>query len=456
MPVNPIIFVLSVLAGLFALIKTALKPKWFWPILIIISVGTGGIIIKSFGFLDEYLLACLLAGGLLAVSFGGTRLRQTPVNKWQQLHQLFFAAMIIYMIFQSARGLIAMQSLRKIRWVVYFSLLGINAFLISKRGFPIPCKRKLASIITLTGLGYFVLYFIVGLIYEILLKGCKWNLQNVYWGGTTYAFFPLVIIIPAVLFLTKDKAIIYRWVSWLTLLMAATAAFYYESRASWLVILAFFVIALPVIGWRQLLILTLIFLLAFWAFMVWAAPQWFNLKSFSKILFQSTKFFWQPAQAYDVGRIIHLKIIPHIITTNWQTFLFGRGFRMSGPLIGPNLAKFYLKYGEVEKAAAVANYQATIGLSSLVIETGLVGLLLLLTNFFFVGRYIYLAKENPYRHVLLLSLMITFSWLLITNVLDIVLFYLMIMPSGLLIQLSKIRQSPSRIKLKHQSSGCAH
>jgi len=55
----------------------------------------------------------------------------------------------------------------------------------------------------------------------------------------------------------------------------------------------------------------------------------------------------------------------------------------------------------------------------------------------FVAGKIIIRKKNPYRLLLLLSLVFTFLWLPVINMVDIMLFYLLIMPKGLLLQLSQ-------------------
>ncbi len=79
---------------------------------------------------------------------------------------------------------------------------------------------------------------------------------------------------------------------------------------------------------------------------------------------------------------------------------------------------------------------ASTGFTSLLVDTGLVGFILLLLNFVLVARRIIFKKANPGRIILFVSLALTAAWLPITQVLGIMLFYFMIMPGGLLLQLN--------------------
>ena len=65
--------VTSVLFGIIGFIiigVVALRPKTFWPLLIFVAVGTAGLMIKGYCFVDEYLVGCILLGGLLAILRG--------------------------------------------------------------------------------------------------------------------------------------------------------------------------------------------------------------------------------------------------------------------------------------------------------------------------------------------------------------------------------------------------
>ncbi|MFA5386570.1 MAG: hypothetical protein WC297_02830 [Candidatus Paceibacterota bacterium] len=419
------------------LLAVALKPMRFWPLLLIFTIGAGGIAIRSVGFLDEYLIGCVLLGTFLAMSISAVRLKNSPKNRWEKLHLLAFLLMISYMVVQGVYGSLDGESLQKIRWPIYFAMLGIIALIISKDGFPVPSKRKLSLIIALSGLTYFLLYSASGLFYEIILGESRWNLLGGSWAGTTYTVFPLVAVIPALIFLFKDKRYAYRLIASITLLSIIFFSFYFESRISWLLIIGFFIAGLPLLGFRKVILSFITFLLVLSLFINFIWPKWFTADVFKNLLIDTTKAVWQPSEAHDTGRLMHLQIAFPIISSDWKTFLFGYGFRTSRPLIGPSLAKLWIERGRPDVAEKVKDYHSTIAFTALVTETGIIGLLLLILNFLFTARKILFKKIIQGKLMLLFSLLATFLWLLSGTVLDIVLFYLMIMPSGLLTQLSK-------------------
>ena len=71
------VYTIYALAGLLATINIAIKPKLFWPILLVASVVGGGLMIQGYGLIDEYLLGMALLGGLIALFRGKISFKQT-------------------------------------------------------------------------------------------------------------------------------------------------------------------------------------------------------------------------------------------------------------------------------------------------------------------------------------------------------------------------------------------
>lgn len=65
-------------------------------------------------------------------------------------------------------------------------------------------------------------------------------------------------------------------------------------------------------------------------------------------------------------------------------------------------------------------------------ESGLVGLFLLVLNFALFGVRLIRNVERELALLLCLSLVVTFLWMTVINLVDIMLFYFAIMPSGLI------------------------
>ena len=437
-----IISILFGAIGIFLIGVVALRPKLFWSALIVAAVGSAGLMMKGYTFVDEYFIGCVLFGGLLVMSIRAVRLYKSKEDVWDELHKWIFLFLMIYMIIQSVRGTVIWEDLEKSRWVVYYGMLAIISFIASKNCFPIPNTRKLSLIISGSALVYLILYLSHGLFTEIVRGISRFVVQTIEWSSTAYALFPLVVAIPSVIFLIRDKSYKYRWVGWFTLITAILAAFYYLSRVAWLVIFGFFLVSLFKLGIRRAILLFLSFLLIFSLYFGIRSRAIFTEKAsdFFQELSRTVQSirFWE-SSSVDIDRRTHLQVGFISISESWGNLLFGYGFRMHGVIISPYLKKLYEEKGFPTLAAGVKDDESTEGFTALLVDTGILGMLLLGMNFLFVAHKIIIQKTNPYRVILLLSLLFTFLWLPVINMVDIMLFYLLIMPQGLLFQLSKYR-----------------
>ncbi len=117
--------------------------------------------------------------------------------------------------------------------------------------------------------------------------------------------------------------------------------------------------------------------------------------------------------------------------------MFGYGIHSHHYVMGRYLQPLYAQYLPNAKVSRITR---TTGFPALLIDTGWVGILLLFLNFLFVAHTILAHTRwrfKTYRYVFLSSLLIIFLWPLVSNVQDIMLFYFLIMPSGLIIQLTR-------------------
>ncbi len=133
---------------------------------------------------------------------------------------------------------------------------------------------------------------------------------------------------------------------------------------------------------------------------------------------------WVPLeQKHDIDRIIHIQVGFISISESWENFFFGYGLRTSGFIISSHLKRSLEEHGLFHLAAEVKDDVSTEGFTALLVDTGLFGIFLLGMNFLFTARKVIIQRENPYRIFLLLSLILTFFWLFLNNLLEIVLFY---------------------------------
>lgn len=434
----------------FAIVAcVALKPRLFWPILIVGSIVSTGFMLHGYTMVDEYVVGCIILGSFVASSLATMRYQSRRSNALQRLHRFVFLLLITYILFQCFRGILVLDSPRKIRWIVFYMMLGTLVPLLYRRRYPVPSVRKMSFWVVVAALIYFSFYSGYGLFFE-LLGISRYDLQYAMvgvgvnfgaisiWGTTAYTMFPLVIVMPACFIIINDKSCVYRRLGWTTLLVSVCTALYYDSRVAILTITAFMVISFFSVGirkWFTLVIICMLSLSLFFSF-VWQKNR--DVGSFLSDTYGTISSLRQAEQSgvggHDIDRYVWAKAGLFSISDSWQHFLFGYGFRTSGRVVAPHVYNLFIEYG---RPRAYKEDVATEAITNLLVDTGMVGLFLLIINFILGALQIWRQKKNPYRSILILSLFIMFGWLFVINIVDVMLFYLMIMPSGFLVQLSR-------------------
>jgi len=448
-----VIALLYVIVGLGILVAVARRPSLFWPMLIIAAVFSAGLMVKEYTFIDEGFVGCVLIAGIMAISIRAIRVRNKQENIWEHLHEWIFYLMTIYLVVESIRGMLWWEDFGKMRWVVFFAMLGILAFMMAKGDFPRLKRKAMLLIIAGSILAYFIIYLASGLIIENVLGGSRWSAQTIEWPSTAYAFFPLIIGMPAAIMLLSERNRSLRWIGWAVILLSIICAFYYQSRVSLIYMLILSPFLLFKLNIRRVVLLITVILIIFGLFM----GAGYNKKFTDQIVFFRYDLSrtieglrnWDTNQA-DIDRKVHLEAGFSSIKDNWESLFFGYGYRTHGVMIGPQLRTLWESKGFPEVAKGVAYDTSTEGFTAFLVDTGLIGMLLLIMNFLLVGRRILMQKTNRNRPIFLIALAFAFLWIFVINMLDIVLFYLLIMPSGLLLQLCNYETKEQAIVVEMQ------
>ena len=154
-----------------------------------------------------------------------------------------------------------------------------------------------------------------------------------------------------------------------------------------------------------------------------------------------TQILWSPSEK-DVPRQKHTVAALLRVTDNMVTFFVGDGIYSHKLTIIPYMQKVY----ENVPAAPIViqsqelrddDFVRTNAFSALLIDTGVIGMMLLILLFIFTA-YKVISQKGHHRAVLLTTLFLTFTWQFSINMTAITLFYLLFMPSGLVEQISKI------------------
>lgn len=397
--------------GIFISIATFKNPRLFWPFLIIISVGTGGLFVGGYSLLDEFLLGFLVLGSLFSLflvkEFSKQEIEKNRIDSW---HLWIFYSLIFYMIFQALRGLfLGSEDLIKIsRWIIYYLILGLLAFILSRKPFAYFNKKEANIIICATAVFYLLAYLFHGTLSEIFREVNRYALQGVEWSGTSSATFPLLISSASAIFLIRDRDFLYRLFGVSLLILAIIVSIYYDSRSSLLAV-SIFIFLLPFLfkipRTKKIILFVMIILIV--VPLMWSiAGQ--NFKDYYRVLFQGEKKYevWH-RQGGDIDRYLYFQAARKAVNENWKTFLFGYGMYSHRSVMVPffqELADRYRLGILVEKPFRTEAFEV------LLVDSGWFGILLFLTNLFILLWLILFQNKNPDRLILLPVVFLIFFW----------------------------------------------
>lgn len=445
---------LVLVIGLPLMVAVAKNPKFFWPLLIIVNIlGMGPSLMKYF-FWDKALTGFIILGALQYRPADESRLR-TPVIRDD--HKLVFCLWIGYMIMESAIGMIVNSDPRIIFWVIFYALLGVLAYILChrRRDFPFPSVRQFAIIVLATVLFYNTVYLGYGIFIEKILgvPDGRFAAQFLFrdsfvWAPPSISTYPFIIGMPAVILVMNDRSFKVRMLALASLLFMIAVGFYYDSRAAYIIIFCIFLVSLPKIRFFKIIAIILVFIPAFYYFMGSIKIQDF----FSKEIFSGMQIMWSPTKR-DAPRQKHTVAALLRITDNVGTFFVGDGLYSHKLTIKPYIEQLYENIPPVAPITIQSQhlrddeFMRTNAFSALLIDTGIIGMLILISLFLFTA-YKIMVRKGPYRVLILVTLLMTFMWQFIINMTGILLFYLLFMPCGLLDQLSKVTcVKPTRIEL---------
>lgn len=389
---------------------------------------------------DEFFLGCILIAIFLSVIIG--TLKKKEQSKGTDIHFILFMTLIYYLIAQSVRGMFVLDDIRMTRYILYFCALGSLAVIINKYSFYVPNIKVLSGLIMLAGFIYLIWYLSHGAYFEmqsIAPEGLgRVQSQGKEWSGTAYAFYPLAITLPCAFIYYVVGSGANKVTSLLFVALAIYAGVYFDSRVG-LICICFFIILTFVVsvdlvvkaGFVMVSIaVCLVFLLPS-VLDVWTAIYIEKMSPTLGSLFESIFFLTNPRDS-DFGRNAYFTAGVMTSLSGIVTLLIGDGwyvhrFTMRQALISLGSNAGY-RIGPIQSEA----------FSAYLVDTGLLGIVLLAVNMVLTARNI-LGRENiPYRLRLFLlgSLLITLFWLPVSNIQDYVIYFMMFMPSGVLIQLA--------------------
>jgi hypothetical protein len=456
-----------VLAGIVALaaaLAAMLSPRSFWPILIVANIFGNHPRLKGYFFLDEIITGALVLGILLRLCLAerGTDNRDRFSVKPLPAEQLFstlFLVWCVYLTAQAVIGTIVNDDLRIIRWVLYYGLVAVLAAVVRRFPtlLPFPDFRSTSILVMVTSLVTYLLYLGQGVLFEHILPDKdifghlgRFQSQHVIWAGSAYAVFPNLVAIPAAIFVMNDRSRSIRWMAWTLLTVIMVIGFYYDSRITWYSLGGFAIVSLHRMKFARLVMVVGVFCVVFATFVPQASTRF---PEFVENLTESVHALWAPSKS-DQPRSLQFKAGFEAIRRSPESFFFGDGIYSHRHTIIPYIKRLYrenLEMGE-DVIQGSRNDPLTIEIfrttafTAILIDTGTVGMMLMAAVFGLAClRQIALGHSD--RWIFFMGIAMTLLWLLVNNVNDILLMFLILMPHGLMEQWSRARmQDPTLLR----------
>ena len=378
------------------------------------------------------------------------------LNRWlfviQKSQAIFWFALAFYLIYETLRSwnLVYEYPLQIIRWLGLFVLL-IPLYFILKRESQKQYKH-LPLFIICCSVVYSVAYLAQGLICEANHIS-RYADQGNFVAGSSYAVYPFIIVIPAVIKLISSPNAKIRALVIVCVVLMVSVGFYYDSRVLGYTLAGFVGLSWFVLPWRKaLLFCTVIigtwFLLSCYVTFLrstdgtilgnsaWTIlgkkidisyfSSYVNL--YGSILNNSTEIIAGTVQIGDADRLTHIISPINAITVNPITALFGYGTYEHHLVLHPFLQEVADSRGLGVK---INEFVRTTGFGAYLTDYGFVGMFLLLGNVFCGALSIFLQKTR-FSLVLVSALGIGILWLVVSNIIDNMLFWLLIAPFGIL------------------------
>jgi hypothetical protein len=145
-------------------------------------------------------------------------------------------------------------------------------------------------------------------------------------------------------------------------------------------------------------------------------------------------------RVHDIDRIVHAEVALRLMSQGGGALWFGHGYRMSGRVVSPILRELYAVFIPA-RAGTVRDDESTEAFTAWVADTGIVGLLLLMALFVLTAIRSLKNSRGTMRVIMVCCTMMTFLWMFVINLSDIYLFFFSVLPSGIIVALSRSQGS---------------
>ncbi len=432
-----------------------------WELKIFIGlVFTSPLMISGFTFYDELFLIFFLI--FFFIKEKNLKINFFNLNEVKNFFlnnklNILYLLTILYFIIQSFRGFTFffnfnnLIEIKKLRWIIYFFIIFLLFFIFNREKNYVT-KNKNHNIISHTGLLFSVIYLLLSIIFSVS-TGNKYSIEyanNQLFGilGTTaYTASLLCLTMPSVfLSLSNQKIELneqFKYCFFLSFIFCTL--FYLGARFGLLFLIIFFILFFfsSLKLKKKIYILLIFFLFSTTLLLLLHFTNYFLnqeyhysiidiIKSNSPIIEKGES----KGNFRDFDRIL-LNYIPvyHLFSDfNLSNFLFGTGLRTVSVEIYQTQYELLNLYGI--NADLTTNF-GTTGFATILIETGIIGYLLILILSLANIKDLY--NENYPLSICLIPSIFILN-LFIINSFDLIIFYILLMP-GMIEDIFKINQN---------------
>ncbi len=425
------------------------KPNKLRLLIIFSIIFACGMEFEGYPVIDEYLIFILFFGFFIRFHFINKQNFIIKKNLFPlTLHSKIFYLLIGYLIFQSFRGMLLLEDIRMLRWILFFLVLGYLSFIFSK-GENIVDKKKVIKVVFLSSFLYFIVYLSLGYFFQNYSDINRWDLQGTLWTGTSVMGVPLILyIVSSICYIETSRSKLSLFIILVSSAVVYYCMLFYESRSSEFLILGSIVCYMLFNLFRlrtKSLIFSIFFLGGcFLLSSLWLGSYDLSTQKIVKLIpfnFQTNEFSIpkkihinlgvQQSSNSDIDRVVHhMSAFDSIKNESLfiKTFGFGwyKGARYE--MIDDALL-LRTKYGlSTDHLTNGRPLQATAA-AAILVDTGLFGVFLFLTNMFLTTVSI-LRSKDTFKYIISLIYLIMIPILFIGNVTPMLLAWVLIMPNN--------------------------
>ncbi|MBL4608824.1 MAG: hypothetical protein JKY01_13490 [Pseudomonadales bacterium] len=457
------------ISGVVLFFSIVSYPDSFWTVLVSVSIFTSGVYALGFAILDDYLVTCITAAGVLNCTKGVYKMRK---KNEQKLWTILFYIFIAHLLMMGIVGVIAYGNVKAIRLVIVFMDILILTFLVTNYEFKKPDPKTLTVMIAWVSVVYFTLViihwlFIVGVLGfqgDLRFISKIGYLEGLGNAGAGYKTVAGVLAVPAAFMLLMDEEKKNKLLGSIVLFLVFMVAILSDSRAGVLPLIICSVLMPFSIGLRKTIkmyvgaLLTIVLITS----VVLNRPQWvFDMSEsiLGAAIISGGSHTYQyhnntvTSAKGDSGRYMYVEAAVTALVENPHFALTGVGNYGYFPVSGEYFNRIASERGSNTN---VINMGSSFGgisepprppaMGAMIAEYGLVGFGLFVIMHFAVVNVVLVRKEktglyklNRGKNIYVLAPVVaTIVWGYFAGLQDICMIFLMLMPYGILHEWSRL------------------